>query len=80
MFWRQRGPNGIYQCRLLICPTIVYPYKLVKFTVDSHSQRQRVSKKGEVSLTMKHFSVYFYMVHHSLDNVLVLEDDATFDA
>ncbi|KAL7533180.1 hypothetical protein ACHAXR_009057 [Thalassiosira sp. AJA248-18] len=39
---------------------------------------QRVSGRGEVSLTLKHFSVYFYMVQQSLDNVLILEDDAAF--
>ena len=27
---------------------------------------------------MKHFVIYFYMIQQSLDNVLVLEDDATF--
>jgi len=48
---------------------------------DSKAQMayiQRVAKKGEVSLTMKHFTAYFYMVQQSLDNVLVLEDDAAF--
>ena len=27
---------------------------------------------------MKHFVIYFYMIQQSLDNVLVLEDDAEF--
>ena len=39
---------------------------------------QRIAKKGEVSLVMKHFAVYYYMVKHSLENVLILEDDAAF--
>ena len=39
---------------------------------------RRVSKKGEVSLTLKHIVIYFYMIQHSLENVLVLEDDAAF--
>jgi len=38
----------------------------------------RAAGKGEVSLTMKHFAAYFYMVQQSLDNVLILEDDAAF--
>jgi len=33
---------------------------------------------GHYSLTLKHFAIYFYMIQQSLDNVLVLEDDASF--
>ena len=29
---------------------------------------QRIAKKGEVSLVMKHFAVYYYMVKHSLSD------------
>lgn len=33
---------------------------------------------GQYSLTLKHFGIYYYMVEHNLDNVLVLEDDGNF--
>ena len=38
----------------------------------------RHEPRGSYSLTVKHAAAWFYIVEHSLDNVLVLEDDASF--
>ena len=43
-----------------------------------HDYISRNTTAGEDSLSLKHFAIYYYMVEHSLQNVLVLEDDATF--
>jgi GR25 family glycosyltransferase involved in LPS biosynthesis len=48
---------------------------------DRDAQRAFINRnttQGEDSLSLKHLAVYFYMVQHSLQNVLILEDDATF--
>jgi hypothetical protein len=38
----------------------------------------RPTKRGEDSLSAKHMAIYHFMIRHSLQNVLVLEDDAKF--
>eukprot|EP00566_Odontella_aurita_P004671 CAMPEP_0113595116 /NCGR_PEP_ID=MMETSP0015_2-20120614/39467_1 /TAXON_ID=2838 /ORGANISM="Odontella" /LENGTH=786 /DNA_ID=CAMNT_0000502215 /DNA_START=238 /DNA_END=2593 /DNA_ORIENTATION=+ /assembly_acc=CAM_ASM_000160 len=43
-----------------------------------HAFIHRPTTKGEDSLSVKHMAVYYYTIQHSLRNVLVLEDDATF--
>ena len=52
--------------------------KCVGNTTGQTSYLGNIISPGQYSLTMKHHAIYYYMVQHELNNVLVMEDDGSF--
>ena len=76
------------QSQLGIFPTFVEDFDRETLT-DEHfecfsdrtAQKAYITRhtsRGEDSLSLKHMAIYHHVIHNSLQNVLVLEDDATF--
>jgi collagen beta-1,O-galactosyltransferase len=53
-----------------------YQYRILSGWIDPVQRREM--NKGEIGCSLSHYSIWKYVVDNNLPNVLILEDDATF--